>query len=131
MAIEKAAVIGGGTMGNGIAQVIAQSGIEVTLVDIDAAALTRATDRIKANLERLASREKISSDDVAATLGRLSTSTDLEEAGAAADHVVETVIEDFDVKSDVLSRLDKVCREDVILASNTSQFSITKLAATT
>jgi 3-hydroxybutyryl-CoA dehydrogenase len=131
MAIEKAAVIGGGTMGNGIAQVIAQSGIEVTLVDIDAAALTRATDRIKKNLERLASREKISSDDVAATLGRLSTSTDVEEAGAAADHVVETVIEDFDVKSDVLSRLDKVCREDVILASNTSQFSITKLAATT
>lgn len=131
MAIEKAAVIGGGTMGNGIAQVIAQSGIEVTLVDIDAAALTRATDRIKANLERLASREKISSDDVAATLGRLSTSTDLEAAGAGADHVVETVIEDFDVKSDVLSRLDKVCREDVVLASNTSQFSITKLAATT
>jgi 3-hydroxybutyryl-CoA dehydrogenase len=131
MAIEKAAVIGGGTMGNGIAQVIAQSGIEVTLVDIDAAALTRASDRIKASLERLASREKISSDDVAATLGRLSTSTDLEEAGAGADHVVETVIEDFDVKSDVLSRLDKVCREDVVLASNTSQFSITKLAATT
>jgi 3-hydroxybutyryl-CoA dehydrogenase len=131
MAIEKAAVIGGGTMGIGIAQVIAQSGIEVTLVDIDAAALTRASDRIKASLERLASREKISSDDVAATLGRLSTSTDLEEAGAGADHVVETVIEDFEVKSDVLSRLDKVCREDVVLASNTSQFSITKLAATT
>ena len=131
MAIEKAAVIGGGTMGNGIAQVIAQSGIEVTLVDIDAAALTRATDRIKANLERLASREKISSDDVAATLGRLSTTTDIEEAGAAADHVVETVVEDFEVKSDVLSRLDKACREDVVIASNTSQFSITKLAAST
>jgi 3-hydroxybutyryl-CoA dehydrogenase len=131
MAIEKVAVIGGGTMGNGIAQVIAQSGIEVTLVDIDAAALTRATDRIKGNLERLASREKISSDDVAATLGRLHTSTDLEEAGGSADHVVETVIEDFEVKSDVLARLDKVCREDVVLASNTSQFSITKLAATT
>jgi 3-hydroxybutyryl-CoA dehydrogenase len=131
MAIEKAAVIGGGTMGNGIAQVIAQSGIEVTLVDIDAAALTRATDRIKANLERLASREKITSDEVSATLGRLTTTTDVEAAGAGADHVVETVIEDFEVKSDVLSRLDKVCREDVILASNTSQFSITKLAATT
>jgi 3-hydroxybutyryl-CoA dehydrogenase len=131
MAIEKAAVIGGGTMGNGIAQVIAQSGIGVTLVDIDAAALTRATDRIKANLERLASREKITSDEVSATLGRLTTTTDVEAAGAGADHVVETVIEDFEVKSDVLSRLDKVCREDVILASNTSQFSITKLAATT
>ena len=132
MAIEKAAVIGGGTMGNGIAQVIAQSGIEVTLVDIDAAALTRATDRIKANLERLASREKISSDDVAATLGA-AQHLDRPRGGRRRRPTtsIETVIEDFEVKSDVLSRLDKVCREDVVLASNTSQFSITKLAATT
>jgi 3-hydroxybutyryl-CoA dehydrogenase len=131
MSIEKVAVIGGGTMGNGIAQVVAQSGLEVTLVDIDEGALQRATERIEKNLERLASREKISAEEVGETLARLGTTTDLESAGAAADHVIETVIEDFEVKSDVLSRLDKVCREDVILASNTSQFSITKLAATT
>jgi 3-hydroxybutyryl-CoA dehydrogenase len=131
MAIEKVAVIGGGTMGNGIAQVVAQSGLEVTLVDIDEGALARATERIEKNLGRLASREKISADAVGETMARLSTTTDLESAGAAADHVIETVIEDFAVKSDVLGRLDKACREDVILASNTSQFSITKLAATT
>jgi 3-hydroxybutyryl-CoA dehydrogenase len=131
MAIEKVAVIGGGTMGNGIAQVVARSGLEVTLVDIDEGALQRATERIEKNLRRLASREKISADAVGETMARLSTTTDLESAGAGADHVIETVIEDFGVKSDVLGRLDQVCRDDVILASNTSQFSITKLAATT
>ncbi len=131
MSIEKVAVIGGGTMGNGIAQVVASSGLEVTLVDIDEGALQRAKERIEKNLERLASREKIPAEAVGETLARLHTTTDLESAGAAADHVIETVIEDFEVKSDVLSRLDKACREDVILASNTSQFSITKLAATT
>lgn len=131
MAIEKVAVIGGGTMGNGIAQVVAQSGLDVTLVDIDEGALDRARQRIEKNLNRLAEKGRISAEDAAAALGRLSTDTDLEAAGAGADHVIETVIEDFGVKSDVLSRLDAVCRADVVFASNTSQFSITKLATST
>jgi 3-hydroxybutyryl-CoA dehydrogenase len=131
MAIEKVAVIGGGTMGNGIAQVVAQSGLQVTLVDIDEGALVRARERIEKNLNRLAERERIAPEAVGETLGRLTTSTDLEASAAGVDHVIETVIEDFGVKSDVLSRLDEVCREDVIIASNTSQFSITKLATST
>jgi 3-hydroxybutyryl-CoA dehydrogenase len=129
--IERVAVIGGGTMGSGIAQVIAQSGLTVTLVDIDEGALSRASERIGKSLERLVRREKISAADAEATLARLATSTDLEQAASAAQHVVETVIEDFEAKRDVLRRLDAVCGEDVIFASNTSQFSITKLAATT
>jgi 3-hydroxybutyryl-CoA dehydrogenase len=131
MAIEKVAVIGGGTMGNGIAQVVAGSGLAVTLVDIDEGALERATARIHKNLERLVQREKITDEEVAGTLGRIATTTDLEAAAADADHAIETVIEDFATKADVLGRLDAACREDVVLASNTSQFSITKLAATT
>jgi 3-hydroxybutyryl-CoA dehydrogenase len=131
MAIEKVAVIGGGTMGNGIAQVVAQSGLQVTLVDIDEAALVRAGERIEKNLNRLAERERIAPEAVGETLGRLTMSTDLEASAAGVDHVIETVIEDFAVKSDVLTRLDEVCREDVIIASNTSQFSITKLATST
>jgi 3-hydroxybutyryl-CoA dehydrogenase len=131
MAIEKVAVIGGGTMGNGIAQVVAGSGLAVTLVDIDEGALERATARIRKSLDRLVQREKITDEEVAEILGRIATTTDLEAAAADADHAIESVIEDFATKADVLSRLDAACREDVILASNTSQFSITKLAATT
>jgi 3-hydroxybutyryl-CoA dehydrogenase len=131
MAIEKVAVIGGGTMGNGIAQVVAQAGLEVTLVDIDEGALDRARARIEKNLNRLAEKGRITAEEAGEALGRLSTSTDLEASAADVDHAIETVIEDFAVKSDVLSRLDQVCREDVIIASNTSQFSITKLATST
>jgi 3-hydroxybutyryl-CoA dehydrogenase len=131
MAIEKVAVIGGGTMGNGIAQVVAGSGLAVTLVDIDEGALEKAIARIRKSLERLVQRGKITAEEVAEILGRIATTTDLEAAAADADHAIETVIEDFTTKADVLGRLDAACREDVILASNTSQFSITKLAATT
>jgi 3-hydroxybutyryl-CoA dehydrogenase len=131
MAIEKVAVIGGGTMGNGIAQVVAQSGLEVTLVDIDEAALEQARERIHKNLSRAAERGRVPVEAISETLDRLRTTTDLEAAGAESDHVIETVIEDIEVKAEVLLRLDAVCREDVIFASNTSQFSITKLAAST
>lgn len=130
MEIKRAAVIGAGTMGAGIAQVIAAAGIEVTLVDLDEAALSRARDRIEAGLQRQVKRERVDAEQATATLARLATSSDV-EAAAAADHVVETVIEDFAVKREVLTRLDSICRDEVIFASNTSQFSITKLAATT
>jgi 3-hydroxybutyryl-CoA dehydrogenase len=131
MSIERVAVVGGGVMGNGIAQVVAQSGLQVTLVDVDEAALGRALSRIEKSLARFVKSERLGAEEADAARGRISTTTDLEAAGAAADHVIETVVEDADVKAGVLARLDAVCREDVILASNTSQFSISRLAAAT
>ncbi len=131
MAIDKVVVVGGGTMGNGIAQVVAQSGLEVTVVDIDDDALERARTRIDKSLARFVKSERLSQEDADATRGRIAMSTDLGAAAEAADHAIETVIEDLDVKRDVLTRLDAACREDVIFASNTSQFPISALAAAT
>lgn len=129
--IERVAVIGAGTMGHGIAQVVAQSGLTVTLVDVAEAALEGAVGRIHANLDRAVEKGRLEAADAEAAKARLSTTTDLEAAGGEADHVIETVIEDIDVKADVLRRLDAVCRDDVVFASNTSQFSISRLAAAT
>ena len=131
MAIEKVVVIGGGTMGNGIAQVVAGAGLEVTIVDVDDAALERARTRIDRSLERFVKSERLSAEDADGVRARISTSTDLDAAAAEADHAIETVIEDLDVKRDVLTRLDAACRDDVIFASNTSQFPISALAAAT
>jgi 3-hydroxybutyryl-CoA dehydrogenase len=131
MAIENIAVVGGGgLMGSGIAQVVAQAGFQVTMIEIDAPALERGIQRIEGSLERFVRRERMSAEDAAATRSRLTTSTDLDAAGAA-DHVIESVIEVDDVKASVLSRLDTICRDDVIFASNTSQIAISKLAAAT
>ena len=131
MAIENVVVVGGGTMGNGIAQVVAGAGLQVTIVDVDEAALDRARQRIDRSLERFVKSERLSAEDADGVRARISTSTDLDAAAAEADHAIETVIEDLDVKRDVLSRLDAACRDDVIFASNTSQFPISALAAAT
>jgi 3-hydroxybutyryl-CoA dehydrogenase len=114
---------GGGQMGSGIAQVVAGAGLDVTVVELDEAALERGLGRIERGLER--------AGDDGAVRARISGSTALEDAVAEADHVIETVVEVFDVKCDVLRRADAAAREDVILASNTSQFSISRLAAAT
>ena len=114
---------GGGAMGSGIAQVVAGAGLDVTIVELDDGALERGLARIERGLER--------SGDDGTLRARISGSTALEDAVAAADHVIETVVEVFDVKCDVLRRADAAAREDVILASNTSQFSISRLAAAT
>jgi 3-hydroxybutyryl-CoA dehydrogenase len=132
MAIERIVVVGGGgLMGNGICQVVAGAGFQVTMVDLDEAALDRGRGRIRSSLERLAKAGTIAEADVEATLGRIAASTSLEDAAADADHVIETVVEDPALKADVLRRLDAACRDDVILASNTSQISISRLAAAT
>ena len=131
MGIDRVVVVGGGTMGNGIAQVVAQSGLEVTVVDIDDDALERARTRIDKSLARFVKSERLSQEDAEATRSRIAMSTDLGAAAEAADHAIETVIEDLDVKRDVLKRLDAACRDDVIFASNTSQFPISALAAAT
>jgi 3-hydroxybutyryl-CoA dehydrogenase len=131
MSIERVVVVGGGVMGNGIAQVVATSGLRVTLVDVEQAALDRALARIDKSLARFVKSERLSASDADAVRGRISVTTDIDAAGEAADHVIETVVEDIDVKSGVLARLDAVCREDVVFASNTSQFSISRLASAT
>jgi len=129
--VRKVVVVGGGIMGNGIAQVVAASGLEVTIVDLDAAALERARGRIERNLGRSVEAGRLERGEADATLDRVATSTDLEAAAADADHAIETVVEDLAVKREVLAKLDAACREDVILASNTSQFSISALATAT
>ena len=126
----KVAVIGGGTMGNGIAHVCAQNGHDVTLIDVSPDALKRALGTIEKNLGRLVKKEKISEDDKATTLARITPAESL-DAAADADLVVEAVFESFEVKKAIFAQLDKVCRADAILASNTSSISITKIAACT
>ena len=118
-------------MGSGISQVVAQAGLRVTSVDVSDAALARGMERVERSLGRLVQRERLSDADARAVQARITPSTDLEASAADADHAIETVIEDLDAKMDVLRRLDSVCRDDVVLASNTSQFSISRLAAAT
>ncbi|HVV89946.1 MAG TPA: 3-hydroxyacyl-CoA dehydrogenase family protein [Solirubrobacterales bacterium] len=129
--IEQVAVVGGGIMGTGIAQVVAAAGLEVTIVDVDEAALERAKGRIEKSLSRAVGKGRLEQAEADATLARIATGTDLEAAAGAADHAIETVVERLEVKLDVLARLDRACRDDVVLASNTSQFSISTLAAGT
>jgi 3-hydroxybutyryl-CoA dehydrogenase len=129
--VEHVVVVGGGIMGSGIAQVVATAGLRVTVVDISDEALERTRARIGRSVERFVKAGTLSRADADAALARVAFTTDLPAAAAQADHAIETVVEDFNVKADVLKRLDRVCPEDVIFASNTSQFSISRLAAAT
>jgi 3-hydroxybutyryl-CoA dehydrogenase len=129
--INRVVVVGGGIMGNGIAQVVATAGLEVTLVDISAEALEKAQSRIGRSLGRFVSSGKLSQEDADAALGRISTSTDLAASAAQADHGIETVVEDLKIKGGVLRALDEALPPDAIIASNTSQFSISELATYT
>ncbi|HET9211682.1 MAG TPA: 3-hydroxybutyryl-CoA dehydrogenase [Thermoanaerobaculia bacterium] len=128
--IRTIGVVGAGTMGHGIAQVAAQSGYRVTLVDVVPAALERGRTQIGKGLERLVAKGKLAAEDRDQALGRLATGGDL-AALSEADLVVEAVVEREDVKRNVLSELDRVCLAHTILATNTSSISITRLAAAT
>ncbi len=128
--IKSVSVIGGGTMGNGIAQVFAVGGFEVVLCDIADSALQRAVATIEKNLERMAAREKISGEVRTQALARLRCSTRLAEA-ARAQLVVEAASESWDVKAKLFKELDRLSPPETILATNTSSLSITKLAAVT
>jgi 3-hydroxybutyryl-CoA dehydrogenase len=128
--IKTVAVLGAGTMGNGIAHVFARSGYNVILRDVNQEALERAIATIAANLEREAKKGKIAESEKAASLARIRPVTDA-SALAGADFAVEAVPEQLDVKVSVLKEADAVLAPHVILASNTSSISITELAAQT
>ncbi|MGH7566362.1 MAG: 3-hydroxyacyl-CoA dehydrogenase family protein [Gemmatimonadota bacterium] len=130
MSIREVAVIGAGTMGNGIAHVFALHGHPVTLIDSDPAALRKGMEAIERNLERQVAKDAISAADRDAAFGRIEAQEDLESAHAA-DLVVEAIIEDEEVKVDVFRTLDSIVRPGGILASNTSSISITRLGAAT
>jgi 3-hydroxybutyryl-CoA dehydrogenase len=117
-------------MGSGIAQVSAQAGWDVVLRDVTDAALARGTDGIKASYDRFVSKGKLSAEDAGAALARITTTTDL-DAVADADIVVEAVFEKLEVKHEIFRALDKIVRDDAVLASNTSAIPITKIAAVT
>lgn len=131
MDINRVAVVGGGIMGRGIAQVVAQAGFDTVLVDVSQAALDDARARIAKSLARIVAADKLTQDDADATLDRIETSTDLDTAAKGADHVIEAVTEDLDLKRELFARLDQACAADAILATNTSQFSVTSIAAAT
>ena len=124
------AVVGAGLMGSGIAQVAAQAGWQVVLRDLDDTAVRRGVDGIRTSLEKFAAKGVIRPDDVEATLGRITPTTEL-EAAADADIVVEAVFERLDVKQEVFRALDKICAPGVVLATNTSAIPITQIAAVT
>ena len=126
----KVSVIGGGTMGNGIAQVFAQCGNDVNLIDVKQEYLDRAMGTIEKNLGRMVKKEKITQDDATATLGRLNPVTDMQTAGDS-ELVVEAVFENFEVKKEIFTTLDGICGPNTILASNTSSISLTKIAGVT
>jgi 3-hydroxybutyryl-CoA dehydrogenase len=131
MKIERITVIGGGTMGNGIAHVCAQAGGAVTLVDTDQDLLERALGAIFKNMDRQVKKEIISAGEKDEALGRISTATSLEDGVAEAQLVVEAVPEKLELKKKIFTTLDQEAPADAILATNTSSISITEIAAFT
>jgi len=130
MNIKTVGVIGAGTMGNGIAHVFAKSGYSVVLLDIEQRFVDRGLDTIKKNLEREVSKAKLTAEQRDHALANIRGVTDRQQL-ATCDFVVEAASERFEIKSELFRALDAMCRPEVILSSNTSSISITKLAAVT
>jgi 3-hydroxybutyryl-CoA dehydrogenase len=130
MNIKTVGVIGAGTMGNGIAHVFAKSGYKVILCDIEQRFLDRGLDTIKKNLEREVAKSKITAESRDAALKFIQPVTD-RAALAPCDFIVEAASEKLEIKTEIFKDLDGLCRPEVILGSNTSSISITKLAAIT
>ena len=130
MTIERVGVIGAGTMGNGIAHVFARGGFNVILCDVEQKFLERGLDTIAKNLEREVAKNKITAADKAAALKRISPVMERDRL-VDCDLVVEAATEKFEIKAEIFRDLDRLTKPEVILASNTSSISITKLAALT
>ncbi|MFD2552156.1 3-hydroxyacyl-CoA dehydrogenase family protein [Bizionia sediminis] len=129
--MKNIAVIGAGTMGNGIAHTFAQSGFKVQLIDINEASLKKGMDTIAKNLDRMVAKEKISEAQKQETLGNITTHTKMHEGVKTVELVVEAATENIDLKLKIFKDLDAVCAENTILATNTSSISITQIAAVT
>jgi 3-hydroxybutyryl-CoA dehydrogenase len=130
MTIKTVGVIGAGTMGNGIAQVFAQNGFTVCLVDVAEPMLDRARKTIEKSLGKFVEKGKLSAEDRDGALGRLSTETSIEQL-STADYIVEAIVEDAEAKCELFASLDGITRPEAILASNTSSISITLLGGAT
>jgi len=128
--IEKIGVVGAGTMGHGIAQVSAQAGFEVIVRDISDELIQAGLNRIKSNLERSVKKGRISEEEMNEVLERITGTTNLADL-SEADFIIEAVPEDLNLKKSVFSDLDKICKPEVIFATNTSSISITELASST
>lgn len=128
--IKTIGVIGAGTMGNGIAQLAAQMGANVIMRDVKDDFVQRGIKAIDKFLQKGVERGKVTEEQKSSVLGRIIGTTDMGEL-AKADFIIEAVIEDLDLKKQVFSQLDEICRPDVILATNTSSMSVTLIAAAT
>lgn len=129
--MKNIAVIGAGTMGNGIAHTFAQSGFKVKLIDINALALETGLQTIVRNLDRMVAKEKITETDKKKTLDNISTYTSIADGVIKTDLVIEAATENLDLKLKIFKQLSEVCEENCILATNTSSISITQIAAVT
>ncbi|MER3319047.1 MAG: 3-hydroxybutyryl-CoA dehydrogenase [Allomuricauda sp.] len=129
--MQQIAVIGAGTMGNGIAHVFAQNGYKVNLVDISQASLDKGMATITKNLDRMISKEVIDEAKKEATLANITTYTNLKDGVLDMDLVVEAATENLDIKLKIFEDLDAICKAETILATNTSSISITQIGATT
>ncbi|MHB8302948.1 MAG: 3-hydroxybutyryl-CoA dehydrogenase [Acidobacteriaceae bacterium] len=125
--IRRVGVVGAGTMGNGIAHVFARSGYEILLCDVERRFLDRGLDTLRKNLEREAAKGKLTAEQAQAALQRVTGAVDREKL-ADCDFIIEAATEKFDIKRQIFADLDRIVRKDVVLASNTSSISITRLA---
>ncbi|WP_339918081.1 3-hydroxybutyryl-CoA dehydrogenase [Yeosuana marina] len=129
--MKNVAVIGAGTMGNGIAHTFAQSGFKVQLIDVSDNALKKGIETITKNLDRMVAKESITESQKAETLSNISTFTNINEGVEYASLVIEAATENIDLKLKIFKQLDDACPEDTILATNTSSISITQIASVT
>lgn len=129
--MKNVAVIGAGTMGNGIAHTFAQSGFKVALIDINEVSLEKGMATIVKNLNRMVAKEKISEAEKSKTLANITTYTSLADGVKAIDLVIEAATENVDLKLKIFKELDNTCPKETILATNTSSISITQIAAIT
>jgi len=128
MEVKKCFVLGAGIMGTGIAQLMAQNGIEAILVDLDEAIVKRSLANIEKGLQKRVDKGKMSGDEVKDILGRIKISTKMEDA-ADADFIIEAIVENVEIKQKVFKKLEEIAREDVILATNTTACSISEIAS--
>ena len=127
--LKTVTIIGSGTMGNGISHVFAHHGFNVNMMDINQAALDKAIATIGKNMDRQVVKGTLTEEDKLSALGRIKTYTDMQEAVKDADIVVEAATEDIDLKLKIFQQLDKFCKPECILATNTSSISITRIGS--